>query len=265
MRLLRLVSPFIAIVLLQAFLAGTSLNILSSVRAYVGGESFWSKGQKDAIHYLHLYGETGNEALWRQYEQAIAVPLGDRAARIALDQNPPDIAAARSGFLRGGNHPDDIDGMIWLYRYFRELPAFKTAITHWINTDPILDEVTRLAQAIYAERHQGPATLNQIGLLHDRIDHINARVAPEAKAYSRSLGNGSRQVKLVLTIANLFTAGLLVAALLLMTRYFLAQRRKFVRALRAEKERAQITLASIGDAVISTTASGEVDYMNPAA
>lgn len=265
MRLLRLVSPFIAIVLLQAFLAGTSLNILSSVRAYVGGESFWSKGQKDAIHYLHLYGETGNEALWRQYEQAIAVPLGDRAARIALDQNPPDIAAARSGFLRGGNHPDDIDGMIWLYRYFRELPAFKTAITHWINTDPILDEVTRLAQAIYAERHQGPATLNQIGLLHDRIDHINARVAPEAKAYSRSLGNGSRQVKLVLTIANLFTAGLLVAALLLMTRYFLAQRRKFVRALRAEKERAQITLASIGDAVISTNASGEVDYMNPAA
>ena len=42
MRLLRLVSPFIAIVLLQAFLAGMSLTILSSVRAYVGGESLWS-------------------------------------------------------------------------------------------------------------------------------------------------------------------------------------------------------------------------------
>jgi len=41
MRLLRLVSPFIAIILLQAFLAGMSLSILSSVRAYVGGESLW--------------------------------------------------------------------------------------------------------------------------------------------------------------------------------------------------------------------------------
>ncbi len=41
MRLLRLVSPFIAIVLLQAFLAGMSLSILSSVRADVGGESLW--------------------------------------------------------------------------------------------------------------------------------------------------------------------------------------------------------------------------------
>ncbi|CAN5334326.1 hypothetical protein BH10PSE10_BH10PSE10_12130 [soil metagenome] len=69
----------------------------------------------------------------------------------------------------------------------------------------------------------------------------------------------------MLSIANLLIAGLLVVTLLLMARYFLAQRSKFVRALRAEKERAQITLASIGDAVISTNAQGQVEYMNPAA
>lgn len=265
MRLLRLVLPFIAIVLLQAFLAGTSLNILSSVRAYVGGESLWSKGQKDAIHYLNLYGETGNEAIYRQYLKAVAVPLGDRAARLALEQNPPDLVTARNGLLRGGNHPEDVDGIIWLYRYFRELPPFKKALSHWANTDPLLDELTNLAETIYAERHNQPTSLNQIGVLRDRIDHFNARFAPEAMAFSESLGNGSRQVKVVLTIANLFTAGLLVVALLLMARRFLAQRGRFVRALRAEKERAQITLASIGDAVISTNAYGQVDYMNPAA
>ena len=265
LRLLRLVSPLIAIVLVQAFLAGTSLNILSSVRAYVGGESLWSKAQKDAVHHLYLYGETGDDRHHEHYQIAIAGPLSDRAARIALEQNPPDLAAARAGFLQGGIHAEDIDGIIWLYRYFRELPPFKTAIAHWINTDPLLDELTNLAKTIQIEQNGTPVSPQQLASLRDRIDQFNARFAPEAMAFAESLGNGSRQIKLVLTLANLFTAGLLVAALLLMTRYFLMQRRKIVRALRAEKERAQITLASIGDAVISTNAQGQVDYMNPAA
>lgn len=265
MRLLRLVSPFIAIVLLQAFLAGMSLNVLSSVRAYVGGESLWSKGQKDAVHHLYLYGETGDDQHFERYQIAIAGPLGDRAARIALERNPPDLEAARAGFLQGGIHPDDIDGVIWLYRHFRELPPFKKAIVHWVNTDPLLDELGELAKQIQIEQNGTPVSPQQLVSLRARIDQFNARFAPEAMGFAESLGNGSRQVKFVLTIGNLFTAGLLVTALLLMTRYFLAQRRKFVRALRAEKERAQITLASIGDAVISTDALGHVDYMNPAA
>lgn len=265
MRLLRLVSPFIAIVLLQAFLAGMSLSVLSSVRAYVGGESLWSKGQKDAVQHLYLYGETGDDRHFEQYEKAIAGPLGDRTARLALEQKPPDLATARDGFLQGGIHPDDIDGVIWLYRYFRELPPFKKAITHWINTDAILDELTNLAKQIQTEQNGTPVSPSQLSSLRERIDQFNARIAPEATGYVESLGNGSRQVKLVLTIANLLVAALLVGLLLTMARYFLAQRRRFIHALRTEKERAQITLAAIGDAVISTDAKGNVEYMNPAA
>ncbi|MDO8981922.1 MAG: EAL domain-containing protein [Afipia sp.] len=265
MRLLRLVSPFIAIVLLQAFLAGMSLSILSSVRAYVGGESLWSKGQKNAVQHLYLYGETGDDQHFEQYEKAIAGPLGDRTARLALEQKPTDLAAARAGFLQGGIHPDDIDGVIWLYRYFRELPPFKKAITHWVNTDPILDELTNLAKQIQTEQNGTPVSPSQLISLRERIDQFNARIAPEATGFAESLGNGSRQVKFVLTIANLLVAALLVGLLLTLTRYFMAQRRRFVHALRTEKERAQITLAAIGDAVISTDAKGNVEYMNPAA
>ena len=58
-RLFLLVLPVVAVILFQAFLAGLSLEVLSSVRAYVGGESIWSKGQKDAIHFLTLYAHTG--------------------------------------------------------------------------------------------------------------------------------------------------------------------------------------------------------------
>ncbi len=39
-----------------------SINILSSVRAYVGGEGLWSKAQKDAMYQLLKYGRSHNEA-----------------------------------------------------------------------------------------------------------------------------------------------------------------------------------------------------------
>lgn len=42
-------------------------------------------------------------------------------------------------------------------------------------------------------------------------------------------------------------------------------REKARRALRREKERAQVTLASIGDGVIRTDARGRIDYLNPVA
>ena len=82
----------------------------------------------------------------------------DRAARLALEQTPPDIAAARKGLLQGGNSADDIDGMIWLFRYYRDLPAFKKAIDHWRATDPMLTELINLANAIDTENAIGPAS-----------------------------------------------------------------------------------------------------------
>ena len=64
------------------------------MRAYVGGESIWSKGQKDAIHFLTLYSQTGEEQYLYKFKSAIAVPLADRAARYALEHEPPDLDAA---------------------------------------------------------------------------------------------------------------------------------------------------------------------------
>ena len=61
-RLLRLVSPFVAVVLLQAFVAGLSLDILSAVRAYVAGEASWSRSQKNAVYFLHLYLHSGRQS-----------------------------------------------------------------------------------------------------------------------------------------------------------------------------------------------------------
>src|SRR5580700_6826415 len=76
---------FAAIVLGLLLLAIFSLGSLSAARAYVGGESLWSKAQKDAVFHLQKYAATGSSAEFEQYRAAIAIPQGDHIARLAMD------------------------------------------------------------------------------------------------------------------------------------------------------------------------------------
>ena len=261
----RLVWPFAALIVALMSLAVISLDTLSSVRAYVGGEALWSKGQKEAIYYLNRYAETGDAVAYRRYQNAIAIPLGDRDARFALEKRPPDPAAAREGFLRGGNHPDDIPGLIWLYQNFRHVSYLERAIGHWKATDSALQAIVDLAAVIHTDVGNGTLMPETVEAYKTRIDDINGRITPVAVAFSESLGEGSRAIKTVLTVVNIFAAVLLIALMLWHTRRLVMQRRRFETALKAEKERAQITLASIGDAVMSTDADGTLNYMNTAA
>lgn len=264
-RLFVLVWPFIAIVVLQAILAGASLDVLSAVRAYVTGESLWSKGQKDAFSYLHLYADTRNEADHRAYQAAIAIPLGDHAARLAMDQPTPDYDAAYQGFLRGGTHPHDIPGLIWLYRDFRQFSYLRTAIGHWQVGDQFILALQDVGERMHQGISDGSATPAQVQAWKDQIYAINLQVTPVAKAFSETLGEGSRFIQRLLLGANVLAAAVLILLATLRTLKLLQQRETFELALQTEKERAQTTLASIGDAVIRTDDRGCLEYMNPAA
>ena len=263
-RLLTLIGPFIAIVCFQAVLAFVSLEVLSSVRAYIAGEGLWTKGQKDAIYFLNLYAETGEPQFYDRYKVAVAVPLADRRARHALELSPPDVDAARSGFIGGGNHVDDVDGLIWLFRNFRNISYFDRSVSQWIASDPILDELVTLGDDVHAEVATSPTTRDRTAAKAE-IAEINRRLTLLATAFSESLGEASRWIKLILVIANFLAATLLVALTIWWSRYFLRQQHAYEAALRAEKERAQATLASLGKSVISTDVAGRVVYMNAAA
>ena len=154
-QLLRLVWPFALVILLQALLAGGSLYVMSAVRAYVGGESLWSKGLKDAIHHLDLYAQSQDPAHFQQYRQAIAVPLGDHIFRVELSRAEPDLAAARAGILQGKNHPDDVEAMTWLFRNFRDFSYLQRAIEQWTVGDRYIFELTALADEMHSSIARG--------------------------------------------------------------------------------------------------------------
>ena len=264
-RLLGIVWPFIAVVLFQALLGGVSLYVLSAVRGYVAGESLWSKGQKDAIYYLNLYADSRDEVIFRKYEQAIAVPEGGHELRVALDREPPDLDAAKAGILKGGNHPEDVSSLIWLYLNFRHFSYLEEAIDLWTVGDGYLIELDNVARQMHRSVIAGEASEADIRGWKARIFAINDSVTPAAKAFSDALGEGSRFILRLLLVTNFATALGLIVLALLRTHKLLAQRQVFANALQLEKERAQITLQSIGDGVITTDVEGAIAYMNPAA
>jgi diguanylate cyclase (GGDEF)-like protein len=260
-RLIRATLPFLLVIGVQAALTTVSVGALSDVRAYVAGESLWTKGQKDAIYYLDRYADTGEAEDYRRFREALAIPLGDRAARRALELSPPDLKAARAGFLAGGNAPADVPGMIRLFLYARGVSYFADAVEKWRATDAILDDFERVGAATRASIEIGLRD----GVAPERIEQFNDRMTPLARAFSESLGAGSRAVTSAILAGN-FAAGALIYALIAWrTRALLRQRRGIARALAAERERAAKTLEEIGEAVLRIDGAGRIRYLNRAA
>ena len=218
---------FAALILLQACLAVFSSYTLSVVRAYVRGESLWSRGAKDAVYYLSRYINTGSPQDYLRYQQAIDLPLGDLDARLALERNAPD-RVAYAAFIRGGSDPEDIPGIIWLFRNFRGLPDLSRSIQSWRDTDRPLQELVDIAATI----HRGVSSNARIpadarGLLEDRLQDIQLRLSPRSAAFSASLSKASRALKTQLITLNIVTAALLTLLMLLLSRRLVRQRHAF--------------------------------------
>jgi len=75
--------------------------ISSGVRGYVSAESLWSKGQKDAVYAITRYLHEPSTATWREFQRAIAIPLGYRRARVEMLKPDFDETIAYQGFMAG--------------------------------------------------------------------------------------------------------------------------------------------------------------------
>lgn len=238
LHVIKLVSPFVTVIVLQAAIAGFSLEVMSSVRAYVAGEAMWSRSQKNAVYYLNLYLHSGEAGQFVQYQTSLAVPIGDEFARWALERSPVDIEAARAGFLQGRNHPADVPGLIWLFRHFNRVSFLQEAIREWAATDPMLLELSVFGEVIRSELEKGP--VQDSGRLHylsSRLSDLNSQFTVHANRFSTVLGEGSRAIKLTLTSINIATAVMLILLMIWHTRRLVLQRQTFEDALHAEKER----------------------------
>src|SRR5215217_5983292 len=168
-----------------------SITTLSAVRSYVGGEGLWSKAQKDAILNLRQYAYSHDENDYREFKKWLKVPLGDKAARIEIAKPELDLEAARSGFLAGRNHPDDIDGMIYLARRFHKVYYLDKAFQAWGKAEPALDTLKMIGENLHALIQKNADQAETTAVLND-IDNINRELTKLEDDCSFTLGEGSR-------------------------------------------------------------------------
>ncbi|MDP8986255.1 MAG: EAL domain-containing protein [Pseudomonadota bacterium] len=209
----RFVAPVLVSLSVMLIAAVISLELLSTIRAYVGGEGLYSKGQKDATYYLAQYSVSHSQEDFQRYSTAIAFPLGDRQARLALQRIPVDLQAARDGFLAGGNDPADIPSIILLFRLFGRVGPVRQAIAIWTEGDGYTERIC----AVASRMRQAPATATAReadAAIRSELNLINRELTPLAARFSSTLGEAARLTRtglmLGLTLGTLLTGFLCI-------------------------------------------------------
>ena len=209
-----LVAVFLVVISAVLGLAAVGLEVLTSVRAYVGGEGLWSKAEKDAASALSRYIAEGDEAYYREFLRQLAVPLGDRRAREELERPGTDLAIARAGFLQGRNHPADVDGMSRLFIRFRRFEHLDRAIAIWQQGDELIAELAKVGEDVHSRASAGRLTEEERKRFLGEVELINGRVTILEDAFSAKLGEAARWVRDALQRAMLATTILLVGVAL---------------------------------------------------
>jgi PAS domain S-box-containing protein len=203
---LRVLAPLVLAATTLAAVSIVGFHVLSGARAYVGGESLWSKARSQTVAKLRARSVLGpTAAACAPMTEWLAVPLGDRAARLALDRPTPDIAEARSGFERGGNLPGDADAMIDLYRYFGSTPLLAEPVASWRQGDELIEQLRAVGARICAS---SPADRDLAPALADlrELERLDGEFIAVEKRFSSSLGQASLQTETFLRIAILLLA-----------------------------------------------------------
>ena len=222
-------------------------------------------GQKGRRTRSPSFGDSRRPAIRAttpRYERAIAVPLGDHRARLALEQPQLDWNAASEGLLAGGNHPDDIARMIRLIRWGRWEPHVHEALRIWTDADVGILRTVELAEDLRVAVRRTPGTF--LGIL-DELTAVNQQVTPLEVAFSSVLGDAARQIQIALAIAVVVSSIILLTIALVLLRRLLAQIDQSTSELRdSESRKAGILDASL-DAVITTDGDGTIVEFSRAA
>ncbi len=198
--------PFITVIIIQMAVAGLSVYTLSATRAFVTGESLWSKGQHEAVYFLTLYLDTGSPRYFEDFRHALAVPLAYREGRQALERKPVDDAEATAAWVRGGTAAEDVPSVIWMFRNFRGFSHLEKAIKVWKAGDDYVLDLKKLGDEV--GKGFSTTVAAELRAQVEAIDHL---ITPLETTFSRTLVDGARLIERVLLLVNLALAVVLAA------------------------------------------------------
>ena len=215
------ITVFISAILLVA-VNYVTIKSTSSVRAYIHGESHYSKGQKDAMQHLMLYLVEHEEKHYETFKKYINIPVGDSLARVAM-VNKADMDVVEQGFLQGQNHPDDLKDLIWLYDNFGGLWFFREPIEIWEAGDRRIGKIIQLGEELHAEIEKGDLSRSERSRFMNELTTVSGELTLLERAFSDKMGKLSRSIARILFVFNtIIILIILGVAVLLVTATFTA-------------------------------------------
>lgn len=191
----------LTIILTVGFMVGV-VQLQSAITAYTWGESVWSRAQVDAVRHLDRFAETGRFPELAKARQSLAIPLGDLHARIAIMSPNLNWKRARHGLLLGGNHPEDLDRMILLVRYFAWLDQLNNALKAWEETDNLLLQLDQVGNSLEREWLTLPPDEQRVQSLREQLAWLDQQLRQRARAFRLAMGNASRWAASFLSVTS---------------------------------------------------------------
>ena len=185
------------------YLNFSTIRILSANRAYVTGESQYSKAQKDAVYYLTNYVHTNNTKYWDFYLREIKVIQGDKLALNTLNSNPDD-ELVKVGLRAGRNKEEDLDDIIWLFKKFKNVSLFSNAFEIWGKANVLTDTLTQVGNEVHKKVVSSTLTDAERNILVLKIEVISEKFTIIERNFTDAIVNGSSKMKSYLIFANVF-------------------------------------------------------------
>lgn len=208
-KLATIVLVFVGALVVLMVVVLLSFRIATGVRAYIGGEGLWSKGQKDAVYYLQRYVSSGGAEDYAKYHAAVSITLGDRIAREEMLKADFDPEVVERGFVQGMNAAADVPPMIFLFRRFGNFSYMSDAIAIWTEADAEIANLMATAADLRRDVSRLDAAREREYL--DRIEQINNRLTPLERQFSDTLAEAARGIRDIL-LAIVLSAALLLLA-----------------------------------------------------
>jgi K+-sensing histidine kinase KdpD len=221
-----------------------TIKTLSATRAYVNGESRYSKGHNVATRNLINYVFTSNDEYWTKFKSNINISIGDGKARVALT-NKLDKETIKQGFREGKNHEEDLNDMIWLFDNFKNVWFLKKAIAEWEVGDGLNMELYQIGLDIKQKLTNNRLDNESKIKILIQLDEINKKIALSEEKFSNLLGDGTRKTNYYLLLTNIFFICVIVCSISI---YYSAMLQKIIKSkqeLNQQKEQLEAIIKDL--------------------
>lgn len=255
----------VAMLAILAVLVGASIGGVATVdiiRGYASGGAQYAKGHLAAVSALRRFAISGADDDLARFHRHIHVPTSDRLAREVLEQNDLDIRDSYPFLVGGGNHPEDVAGIAWLFRALGTTATFAPALEAWRGADEEILRLGALAEELSRSWSTAPDDAAHRALLVAEVDRIDARLVELEDRFAAQLGETARRIAGFL-YAGLGGLGLALAVLVVALGHRVQRRLADAqRAIREREQRFRDVAETAGDWIWETDAELRFTYLS---